>query len=150
MTGELTLFYIDFDNQLQYISNDIGWTNMGATTHEGVELAFSYDLSELNRVLNGVSVYSSYTYTKASTKSGDFAGKDLPFYSRQVYTVGTRYETGNWVWNLDSYAQSQQRSPGLAHNTLRRRVRMVSSVISQVIWYGIHGLNITSGLPGQI
>ncbi|NIL01323.1 TonB-dependent siderophore receptor, partial [Yersinia aleksiciae] len=65
MTGELTLFYIDFDNQLQYISNDIGWTNMGATTHEGVELAFSYDLSELNRVLNGVSVYSSYTYTKA-------------------------------------------------------------------------------------
>ncbi len=112
MTGELTLFYIDFDNQLQYISNNIGWTNMGATTHEGVALAFSYDLSELNRVLNGVSVYSSYTYTKASTKSGDFAGKDLPFYSRQVYTVGTRYETGNWVWNLDSYAQSQQRSPG--------------------------------------
>lgn len=112
MTGELTLFYIDFDNQLQYISNDIGWTNLGATTHKGVELAFSYDLSEFNSALNGVSVYSSYTYTKATTKSGDFAGKDLPFYSRQVYTVGTRYETGNWVWNLDSYAQSQQQSPG--------------------------------------
>ncbi|PJG64550.1 TonB-dependent siderophore receptor [Yersinia kristensenii] len=112
ITGELTFFYIDFDNQLQYISNDIGWTNLGATSHKGVELAFSYDLRELNSALNGVSVYSSYTYTKATTNGGAFAGKDLPFYSRQVYTLGTRYETGNWVWNLDSYAQSQQQSPG--------------------------------------
>lgn len=110
--AEATLFYIDFDNQLQYISNDVGWTNMGATKHKGIELALSYDLSELNRALDGVSVYTSYTYTKASTDKGDFAGKDLPFYSRQVYTVGTRYATGSWVWNLDSYAQSKQHSPG--------------------------------------
>ncbi|CAM3410039.1 MULTISPECIES: TonB-dependent receptor family protein [Yersinia] len=112
LTGEVTLFYIDFDNQLQYISNDIGWTNLGATKHQGIEMAFSYDLSELNPTLDGVSVYTSYTYTKATTEGGAFAGKDLPFYSRQVYTVGTRYQTGNWTWNLDSYAQSKQRSPG--------------------------------------
>ena len=27
--GEVTLFYIDFDDELQYISNDVGWTNLG-------------------------------------------------------------------------------------------------------------------------
>lgn len=112
LKAEATLFYIDFSNQLQYINNIVGWTNLGATAHKGFELALSYDLSELNSALDGASVYSSYTYTKAYSDKGDFSGKDLPFYSRQVYTVGTRYATGKWVWNLDSYAQSQQRSPG--------------------------------------
>ena len=27
--GELTAFYIDFDDELQYISNEVGWTNLG-------------------------------------------------------------------------------------------------------------------------
>lgn len=112
--AELTAFYIDFDNQLQYINNTIGWTSLGATKHKGVELALSYDLSELSHTLDGASVYSSYTYTKATSVNGEFAGKDLPFYSRQVFTVGTRYEVGNWVWNVDGFAQSKQRSPGSA------------------------------------
>jgi len=110
--AELTAFYINFDNQLQYIDNTVGWTNLGATKHKGIETAFSYDLSGLSHKLDGVSVYTSYTYTKAETQDGAFAGKDLPFYSRQVFTAGTRYETGNWVWNVDSYAQSKQSSPG--------------------------------------
>jgi len=114
LKAELTAFYIDFDNQLQYISNDIGWTKLGATKHQGIETALSYDLSEVAPVLSGMSVYTSYTYTRATTVKGDFADKDLPFYSRQVFSVGSRYEIGNWVWNLDGYAQSGQRSPGSA------------------------------------
>ncbi|MEO9373870.1 TonB-dependent receptor, partial [Pseudomonas aeruginosa] len=35
--GEITLFYIDFDDELQYVSNDVGWTNLGATKHQGIE-----------------------------------------------------------------------------------------------------------------
>ncbi|AJZ90220.1 Fe(3+) dicitrate transport protein FecA [Beauveria bassiana D1-5] len=116
LKAEATLFYIDFNDQLQYINNIVGWTNLGATKHQGLELALNYDLSEVNRALDGVSVYSTYTYTKATSDKGDFAGKDLPFYSRQVYTVGTRYATGNWVWNLDSFAQSKQSSPGTGPN----------------------------------
>ena len=26
---------IDFDDELQYVSNDVGWTNLGATKHQG-------------------------------------------------------------------------------------------------------------------
>lgn len=109
---EATLFYIDFDDQLLYVENTTGWTNLGATTHQGVELAARYNLSDLSDKLDGISVYSTYTYTKAVSKKGDFAHKDLPFYSRQVFTAGGRYETGNWVWNLNTYAQSTQESPG--------------------------------------
>ena len=113
---EMTLFYIDFDDQLQYIENSTGWTNLGATTHQGVELAAKYDLAQLSDVLEGTSIYSTYTYTKAISKKGNFADKDLPFYSRQVITAGSRYETGNWVWNLNTYAQSSQESPGTGND----------------------------------
>jgi Fe(3+) dicitrate transport protein len=114
LKAELTAFYIDFDNQLQYINNTVGWTTLGATRHQGVELAFNYDLSDVATALDGASVYSTYTYTRAVSTSGDFANKDLPLYSRQVFTVGGRYATGNWVWSLDGYSQSGQQSPGSA------------------------------------
>ncbi|MGK8439286.1 TonB-dependent receptor domain-containing protein [Ectopseudomonas hydrolytica] len=32
----------------------------------------------------------------------------MPFYSRQVATLGLRYASGPWVWNLDGYAQTRQ------------------------------------------
>jgi len=112
LKAELTAFYIDFSNQLQYTDNITGWTSLGATKHQGVELATSYDLGDLTPTLDGASVYSSYTYTRAVSTKGDFANKDLPMYSRQVFTVGGRYTTGNWTWNVDGYAQSGQQSPG--------------------------------------
>ena len=34
--------------------------------------------------------------------------KRQPFYSRQVATLGLRYASGPWVWNLDGYAQTRQ------------------------------------------
>ena len=55
---------------------------------------------------------ATYTYTQAIQKAGAFAGRDLPFYSRQVATLGARYERGPWTFNADVYAQSKQRSPG--------------------------------------
>ncbi len=116
--GELTAFYIDFDDELQYISNDVGWTNLGATKHEGIEASARYDLSGLDPRLQGLSLNAGYTYTRA-TYEGEipsFKGRDLPFYSRQVATAGVRYEVNRWTWNLDAYAQSKQRAPGTGMN----------------------------------
>jgi Fe(3+) dicitrate transport protein len=116
--GELTAFYIDFDDELQYISNDVGWTNLGATKHQGIEASARYDLSGLDPRLQGLSVNAGYTYTRA-TYEGEipgFKGRDLPFYSRQVATAGVRYEVNRWTWNLDAYAQSKQRAPGTGMN----------------------------------
>ncbi|HEX7865391.1 MAG TPA: TonB-dependent receptor, partial [Variovorax sp.] len=115
-SGELTLFNINFDKELllaRSITGDVGqWTDLGATRHRGLESALRYDLGTLSDSLKGLSVSGTYTYTQAISKAGAFAGRDLPFYSRQVATLGARYERGPWTFNADIYAQSKQRSPG--------------------------------------
>nr|WP_178117947.1 TonB-dependent receptor [Pseudomonas sp. R5(2019)] len=116
--GELTAFYIDFDHELQYISNDIGWTNLGATKHQGIEASMHYDLAALDSRLQGLTANAGFTYTRA-TYEGDipgFKGRDLPFYSRQVVNAGLRYQVNRWTWNLDAFAQSRQRAPGTGMN----------------------------------
>ncbi|WP_420793785.1 TonB-dependent siderophore receptor [Pseudomonas fontis] len=116
--GELTAFYIDFDDELQYISNDVGWTNLGATKHQGIEASAHYDLGAFNPLLQGLSANAGFTYTRA-TYEGEipgFKGRDLPFYSRQVVNAGLRYEVDRWTWNLDAFAQSKQRAPGTGMN----------------------------------
>ena len=111
--GEVTLFYIDFSDELQYVSNDVGWTNLGATRHQGIETSAHYDLSNLDPRLDGLTANAGFTYTKA-TAEGDvpFKGRDLPLYSREVLTAGLRYDINHWTHNLDVYAQSGQRAPG--------------------------------------
>ena len=115
-SSELTLFNIDFDKELQLarsITGDVGqWTDLGATRHRGLESALRYELGDLSPALKGLSLSATYTYTQATQKAGAFAGRDLPFYSRQVATLGARYERGPWTFNADVYAQSKQRSPG--------------------------------------
>ena len=115
-SGELTLFNINFDKELllaRSITGDVGqWTDLGATRHRGVESALRYELGDLSASLKGLTVSGTYTYTQATSKAGNFAGRDLPFYSRQILTLGARYERGPWTLNADVYAQSKQRSPG--------------------------------------
>lgn len=116
--GEVTLFYIDFDKELQYISNDAGWTNLGATTHRGVEASVHYDMAALDPRLDGLTANAGFTYTRAVYEGEipGFKGRDLPFYSRQVATAGLRYDINRWTYNIDAFAQSKQRSPGVAVN----------------------------------
>ncbi|WP_150805444.1 TonB-dependent receptor [Pseudomonas fluorescens] len=116
--GEVTLFYIDFDEELQYVSNDVGWTNLGATKHQGLEASVRYDLAALDPRLSGLTANAGFTYTRA-TNEGDipgFKGRDLPFYSRQVATLGLRYDINRWTYNLDAFAQSKQHAPGTGIN----------------------------------
>ena len=112
--GEVTLFYIDFADELQYISKDVGWTNLGATKHQGLETSVHYDMAALDARLEGLTVNAGLTYTKA-TSEGDienFKGRDLPLYSRQVANLGVRYAVNRWTYNVDMFAQSKQRAPG--------------------------------------
>ncbi|WP_454767117.1 TonB-dependent receptor family protein [Cupriavidus campinensis] len=114
--GELTLFNIDFDDELQLRGGTGGapdaWTNLGATTHRGVESSLRYDFGTLSKTLAGLTAYATYTFTDATYNQGNFAGRDLPFYSRHVATLGMRYARNRWALNVDGFAQSKQRSPG--------------------------------------
>ncbi|WNL46973.1 TonB-dependent siderophore receptor [Dyella sp. BiH032] len=117
--AEATLFRVNFDHELQLVgkipgqpdSHD-GWTNLGATTHKGLETAGHVDVGALDPRFRGLSLWGTFTYTKATYDYGSFAGRDLPFYSRRTANLGMRYERGPWAFNLDAFSQSRQHSPG--------------------------------------
>lgn len=116
LNAEMTVFYLDFDKELILERPDnIGtgiWTNLGATSHKGVELGLNYDFGHLHEMLQGLKIYSNYTFTKALSEAGKFEGKDLPYYSRHVGNLGLGYAFEKWSVNLDMFAQSKQHAPG--------------------------------------
>lgn len=116
LNAELTVFYLDFDKELILERPDnIGtgiWTNLGATSHKGIELGLNYDFGHLYDMLEGLKVYSNYTFTKAVSEAGKFEGKDLPYYSRHAGNLGLGYTFEKWSVNADMFAQSKQHAPG--------------------------------------
>ena len=116
LNAELTVFYLDFDKELILERPDnIGtgiWTNLGATSHKGIELGLNYDFGHLYDMLEGLKVYSNYTFTKAVSEAGKFEGKDLPYYSRHVGNLGLGYTFEKWSVNADMFAQTKQHAPG--------------------------------------
>lgn len=115
LSGEFTLFNVDFDKELQLARSIVGegmWTDLGATRHRGAESALRYEMGQLSDALAGLQLSMTYTWTEATARAGAFAGKDLPLYSRNVGSFGARYAIDRWTFNADVFAQSGQRSPG--------------------------------------
>ncbi|WP_213762813.1 TonB-dependent siderophore receptor [Caballeronia sp. dw_19] len=109
--AELTAFNMRFDNQIIQVAGITPATfqNIGATHHQGVETAIEYAFAE-DSVLRGLDAYANFTYTKAIQESGATAGLDVPFYSRFTDTLGLRYATHGWTFNVSSTHQSAQYS----------------------------------------
>ncbi|EJL80873.1 TonB-dependent siderophore receptor [Herbaspirillum sp. CF444] len=109
LSAEVTVFDIRFDNQISQIpgTNPALFQNIGKTQHDGVETSVDYSFDK-DGALRGLSLYATYAYTRALQKSGTTSGLDVPFYSRTTDTIGTRYETGPWAFNLSTTHQSRQ------------------------------------------
>lgn len=109
LSTEVTLFHIQFDNQILSIPNvtPTVFQNIGKTRHDGIETAIDYSFNK-DGPLGGLNVYANYTYTRALQQSGTTSGLDVPFYSRTTDTIGTRYQTGPWGFNLSTTHQSRQ------------------------------------------
>lgn len=106
--AEITAFNMRFDNQILQIAGVVPATfeNIGATHHQGIETAIDYAFKE--GLLRGFDLYANFTFTKAIQESGATAGNDVPFYSRVTDTMGAKYETGPWTFNLSTTHQSSQ------------------------------------------
>lgn len=107
LSAEATYFNIRFDNQITLITSPDTYQNLGKTQHDGLETAIDYAFDK-DGMFRGLSVYANYTYTRAVLKSGANSGKDVPFYSRTTDTIGGRYQTGPWGFNLSTTHQSRQ------------------------------------------
>ncbi|WP_109479720.1 TonB-dependent siderophore receptor [Paraburkholderia sp. C35] len=109
--AEVTAFNMRFDNQILQVPGVVPSTfqNIGATHHQGIETAIDYAFDE-DSVLRGLDAYANFTYTKAIQESGTTAGLDVPFYSRVTDTMGLKYETHGWTFNLSTTHQSSQYS----------------------------------------
>ncbi|MFM0286814.1 TonB-dependent receptor family protein [Paraburkholderia megapolitana] len=109
--AELSAFNMRFDNQIIQVPGIVPVTfqNIGATRHQGVETAIDYAFAE-DSVLRGLDLYANFTYTKAIQESGATSGLDVPFYSRFTDTLGVRYATHGWTFNVSSTHQSAQYS----------------------------------------
>lgn len=108
LRSEFTVFDLRFDNQILSIpgTNPAVFRNLGATTHDGVEFALDYDLDK-SGPLAGLNLYANYTYVRAIQESGEFEGRDVPFYSRQTGTLGARYTRDAWALSLSATAQGK-------------------------------------------
>lgn len=103
---DMTLFYIDFDNQIQYDASVKENVNIGASRHQGVELRSVYDLAQLG--FEGFSLDTSYAYVDAIMANGEFKNNDLRLYSQHQLSIAAVYQLDDWQFALQGYAQSKQ------------------------------------------
>lgn len=143
--SELTVFKMRFDNQILQVPGITPATfqNIGATSHEGIEAAIDYSFSK-DSVLAGLNVYANYTWTKAIQKSGTNAGLDVPFYSRNTDTIGAKYDTGAWSFNLSSTHQSAQFSD--AANTV---AEAANAGVGRIPGFRLWNIQATWKIPGM-
>ena len=111
LTAEFTAFRLRFDNQIQQVPliTPATFANIGATKHDGIETAIDYSFDKAS-AFAGLNLFANYTHTRALQDSGDNAGAEVPFYSRDTDTVGARYRLAAWSFNLSSTHQSSQYS----------------------------------------
>ena len=109
LSAEFTAFRLRFDNQIQQVPlvTPATFANIGATKHDGIETAIDYSFDKAS-AFAGLNLFANYTHTRALQDSGDNAGAEVPFYSRDTDTVGARYRLAAWSFNLSSTHQSSQ------------------------------------------
>ena len=154
LTAEATVFNIRFDNQIQQVPGvtPVTFRNIGETKHDGFETAIDYTFDKTG-MFAGLGMFANYTYVRALQKSGADAGKDVPFYSRNTDTIGVRYETGPWGFNVSSTHQSRQYSDNA--NTAAENPNATNGMIpgfrvwnAQVSWKmpGAKGFDVLAGV----
>lgn len=106
--AEVTVFYLDFSNQIIPISESAGGAgsgliNGGETTHEGLEIGLNFDLSELLEVRYNVMLDVSATFQHATfavdrfqtigTESVNLSGNQTPYAPKELLSAALTIES---------------------------------------------------------
>lgn len=86
----VSLYRIDFEDQLLYNSTEQSFDNVGETRHQGLELEASYSPS----ALPALSFHFAYNYLDSEQEEGANKGKELPYASKHQLVWDASYKIG--------------------------------------------------------
>lgn len=91
--AELTLFRMDFSNQVIPASESVGGSgtglvNAGATLHQGAEVLGYLEVGELLGWDSSLRVDGNYTWVRAEFAAGIYDGNRLPYAPEHVFSLG--------------------------------------------------------------
>lgn len=99
----ITVFRIDFEDQIQFNAGTSLFENLGETRHQGVELEGQYQLQQ-------VTLRGSYTYLDTEQLTGADRGNHLANAPRHHLSLGASVELGQWQLAGDATYYSQSYS----------------------------------------
>jgi Fe(3+) dicitrate transport protein len=95
---DFDLYRIDFDDQIAYNATTDRFDNLGSTRHQG----FETEIFWTPQALRDLDLHASYAYLDAKQRNGTFKDNEVPFASRNQFTVDGRYRFAeHWTYNLD-------------------------------------------------
>ncbi|WP_371874518.1 TonB-dependent receptor family protein [Undibacterium terreum] len=145
LSAEMTAYRLRFDNQILQVPGTTlaVFQNIGATHHDGIETAVDYSFDDAGK-LAGLNLYANYSYTEAIQKSGATAGLDVPFYSRNVGTLGAKYRVKAWTFNLSGTQQSSQFS-----DTANTVAETANAGVGRIPGFRVYNAQVSWRMPGK-
>lgn len=89
-----TAYRIDYKNQIEYVSADQMFKNLGKTLHQGIETLLAVKATDNTKFTLG------YTYLDTEQLTGENKGKKLPWVSTHQLSLATDYHLNNYDLNL--------------------------------------------------
>lgn len=97
-----TAFRFDFGAQIEFDRTSQRFLNLGETRHQGIELEASWRPT----MLPGAALRLAYTFVDAEQRTGRFAGKEVPFASKHLLSLGANYRSGPYSIAATGFYQS--------------------------------------------
>ncbi|MBV7479096.1 TonB-dependent siderophore receptor [Pseudomonas sp. PDM31] len=96
--ADFGVYRIDFDDQIAYNSTTDRFQNLGSTRHQGIETEVFWTPD----AMRDLDLHASYAYLDAKQRNGQFKDNEVPFASRNQFTVDGRYRFAeHWTYSLD-------------------------------------------------
>jgi Fe(3+) dicitrate transport protein len=98
LRADFGVYRIDFDDQIVYNSTTDRFENLGSTRHQGIETEVFWTPG----AMPDLDLHASYAYLDAKQRNGKFKDNEVPFASRNQFTVDGRYRFAeHWTYSLD-------------------------------------------------
>lgn len=95
---DLGVYRIDFDDQIVYDATSDRFVNLGSTRHQGIETEVFWT----PEAMPNLDLHASYAYLDAKQRNGEFKDNEVPYASRNQFSVDGRYRFAeNWTYSLD-------------------------------------------------